>query len=536
MRLERALPSAAAVAIVLAVAGCRGPAPAGHPPGTVRAAIPTDPQTLSLLGKNDRYSQVIGQLVSDSLVRYDESLELVPRLAASWDVSDGGRTVEFHLRPGVRWQDGAPVTSRDVLFSVEKARDPAVEAHTYRAQFADLEAIDAPDDLTVRARYREGFADFLEAWTLPILPEHLAGRDADLLTGAFAQAPVGCGPFRLVRYDPGRGIVLEAWDGYWDGPPRLRKLVFKVIKDERTQYQELLGGGLDLLGVTPDLWEEHRGDPSRGKDIAAFTYHRLSLTLVAWNEVGNPFFADPRVRIAMMHALDRETFIRSVAHGLATPAATTFLAGSPWTDPSIRPWAYDPAEAGRLLDDAGWIDRDGDGVRDRDGRPFRFTLLVPQGSQEITDRIAQWMQQSLASLGVAVELEKLEWRTYLERRNAGRFEAAMAFMSFTPIPDCYELYHSSQRDGGYDFFGLDDPEVDRLVERGRRTFDRAARVEVYHRLQARLHALEPLGCLFQFTVPVLVRRGLEGVRPTAIDYWRVVPGPRAWHWSDDPGG
>jgi peptide/nickel transport system substrate-binding protein len=262
-------------------------------------------------------------------------------------------------------------------------------------------------------------------------------------------------------------------------------------------------------------------------------FERLSVWYIAWNQKDNPFFSDYRVRRAMIHALDRETFIERALDGLGVPGATTYHPKSSWTDPEVRPWPYDPQEARRLLAAAGWSDGDGDGILDRDGVPFRFTMMIPRTTQEIADRIAVWTQQSLAEIGVAMEIEFLEWRAYRERRNDRRFQAAMATLSFSPVPDQYELYHSSAAEDGYNFFGLVDPEVDRLLELGRTTFDTGERMEIYHRLQRRLHELEPLTCMFHFSVPVLHRKEIHGIRPSPIDFYRTWPGPRAWRWEQE---
>lgn len=522
------------IGIVAALASAVACAPAPEPAignGVVRAGLYADPQTLSLLGKNDTNSEIIARLVTDSLVQYDAHLELQPRLATAWEISPDGRTVTFHLRPGVRWHDGAPVTARDVVFSVEKARDPATDSKSYMSSFQNLLRIEAIEDLTVVAEYATAYADFLEGWAIPIIPEHLAGREPDLLGSDFARHPVGCGPFKFDRHEPGREIVLASNPDYWDGEPRIDGISFSVVPDERTAYQALLKGDLHVIGVPPDIWAEARASPEAAR-LARFVYHKLTVWYVAWNEHG--LFVDPGVRRAMVLALDREPFIEKVLAGLGRPAATTYHPDSVWANPEIAPLPYDPGRAGRLLDAAGFRDRDADGVRDKDGRPFAFTLLMPASPQEISTRIAAWLQQSVAQIGVRMEIETLEWGAFQERRGAGQFDAVMSMLTFSAIPDQYELYHSSSAENGFNFFGLADPEVDRLLERGRVSFDARERLEIYGALQRRLFELQPLGCLFHLATPVLHDPRLQGLEPSPIDYWRVTPGPRAWRWESSP--
>jgi peptide/nickel transport system substrate-binding protein len=259
----------------------------------------------------------------------------------------------------------------------------------------------------------------------------------------------------------------------------------------------------------------------------------LNVWYVAWNQDPAGPFADAGTRQAMMLALDRQAFIDAVLRGLARPGATTFHPDSHWADPALSPRPYDPEQAAALLAGAGWEDHDGDGVLDRDGRPFRFTLLFARGSQEIVPRMAAWMQQSWAGLGIGMEIENLEWQAFLERRNSGNFQAVMATLSFSPEPDQFELYHSSAREGGFNFYGLNDPEVDRLLEEGREQFDTGERLAVYRRLQRRLFELEPLGCVFHFASPVLHQPDITGIEPSPRDLWRHWPGPRAWKRGGD---
>ncbi len=531
-RLVGTIPLAALVLAALLLAPrCAAPPGTQSRLGMVRAPMPNFPSSLSLIGKTDTSSEVLARLVTDSLFQYDTALELKPRLAASWTISPDGRTLVFRLRDGVRWHDGAPVTASDVVFTVEKVRDPSTEARSYLPSFQALVSVKALDALTVEARYSEPYADVLDAWTLPIIPRHAAEKDTNLLTGAFSRHPIGCGPFRFVRAEPGREIVLEANPDYWDGRPLLDRLAFEILPDERTSYQALLRGDLDMLVVTPDFWKEAQ-EAVAGSRFRRAVFFPLSAWYIGWNEDGsNPFFVDARVRRAMVLALDRKTFADRVASGMARPAVGTFHPDSPWADATIEPWPYDPPGAARLLEEAGWRTVAGSRTRSRAGVPFSFTLTIPAGTQEMTDRMAAWIQHSLAAVGVRMEIEKLEWKTFLERRRAHQFQAAMASLRFTPIPDQYELYHSTSRQNGLNYVGLADPEVDRVLDEGRRTFDPARRREIYSRLQRRLHDLEPLSCLFHFASPLLYDSRLEGIKPSPLGLWQTTPGPRQWKWG-----
>jgi peptide/nickel transport system substrate-binding protein len=522
-------------------AGCSPPAERPEALDRVRGYHSAAPVSLSLIGKGgDANSEIIAFQITDGLVQYDERLVLQPRLAESWSLSDDRSTVTFRLRRGVTWHDGEPFTARDVLYTVRMVREPAVENRTYGSYFAaDRVTVEAPDDYTIRATYSEPTPDMLGAWRLPIVPEHVASLDgtpennpAGILSGGFAEHPIGCGPFRFVRYVPDQEVVLEANDDYWDGRPEIDQLVFKIFTDQRTAFHAFMTGDLDLMNATSALWQEAR-ESGREPPLDSFVYYRLSVWQTTWNQDGsNPFFTDARVRRAMVLALDRPGFIEATMSGLARPAITAIHPDSAWASPDVKPWPYDPAEAARLLDEAGWVDSDGDGVRDKNGVAFRFTHMVPASSQQIVDQMATWQQQSWAELGIRSTIERLEWGTFRERRNAKHFAAASFSINFSPSPeDVYDLHHSDSRESGWNFAGLNDPEIDRLIDEARTTFDFDRRVETYHRLQERLHELEPITCLFHFATPVLVDSRLKGLTPTPIDYWRTTHGPATWAWE-----
>ena len=526
---RRAARASFAAAAALALAACVGGSP--RKDNDVRVAIYANPSSLSLIGNTDLNSSQLASVISDGLVAYDAQGHYVPMVARSFELAPDAKTLTFHLRDGVLWHDGLRVTSKDVAYTVKKILDPATQASSWVSSFANVASVETPDDLTLVVHFAETFADYLEPWRVPLVPEHVASKDANFLGGAFAHHPIGCGPFRFVSHDPGQSVILEAFDGYWGGRPAMDRMVVKIVSAERTGYESLLLGDLDLMAVTPDLWRESLTAPA-AKRLARFVYYRLSAWRVDWNQYdATPFFHDKRVRRAMLLALDRKRFAETVSAGLARPGVSSYPPESLWADPSIEALPFDPAESARLLDEAGWRRPPTGGVREMDGKPFSFTLIFAAGSQELSDRIAAWMQQSLADVGVGMKIDKIAGDAFRRRRKTHDFEAAIATILFDATPDRFDLYHSKARDGGYNFGGFSDAEVDRLLETGRSTVDPAARREIYNTLQKRLDDLQPVSFLFQFAQPNLHDRELLGVVPSPVGLFGFAPGPRAWHWS-----
>jgi peptide/nickel transport system substrate-binding protein len=527
MKLGRRRAWLAVAAAILTA--CGGPVP--RKDNDVHVAINADPTSLSLIGNTDVTSGQLASIISDGLIGYDAEGHYVPMVAREWSLTPDGKTLTLRLREGVLWHDGQPVTSRDVAYTVKKVLDPATMARAWASEFANVSSVETPDDLTVIAHYATTYADALEPWRVPLIPEHVASKDEKFLQGAFAHHPIGCGPFQFVSLDPGQSLVLAAFDRYWAGRPPVDRMIFKIVSAERTGYESLLLGQLDLLTVTPDLWRDSLTAPA-AKRLARFVYFRLSSWKVDWNQdASTPLFHDKRVRRALILALDRVRFAESVAAGLARPGVSSYPPESPWADHSIVAIPYDPAESARLFDEAGWRMPAPGRLREKDGVPFEFTILFPAGPQELADRIAAWMQQSLAAVGVGMKIEKLSGEAFSQRRKAHAFQAAMGSIAFDQTPDRYDLYHSTANVSGFNYGSFSDAEVDRLLEDGRRTVDPDARRAIYNRLQQRLDDLQPIAFLFQFAQPVLHDPDLEGIVPSAVGVYQVMPGPRAWHWS-----
>jgi peptide/nickel transport system substrate-binding protein len=518
-----------AVAVGLALCSCAGSASSKG--NDVRVAIYSDPTSLSLIGNTDSNSSQIASMISDGLVAYDAQGRYVPMVARAWELAPDGKTLTFHLREGVLWHDGLPVTSKDVAYTVKKVLDPATQSRSWVSLFANVAFVDTPDDLTLVVHFTEPYADALEPWRIPLVAEHVASKDPSFLTGAFAKHPIGCGPFQFVSHTPDQSVILAAFDRYWGGRPRMDRMIVKIVKAERTGYESLLLGELDLLPVTPDLWRDAQSAPAAAR-LSRFVYYRLAGWKIDWNQYATtPYFRDKRVRRALLLALDRKQFVENVSAGLGRPGVSSYPPESPWADPSIVALPFDRAESARLLDEAGWRTPKSGGLRMKDGKPFVFTLMFTAGSQELSDRIAAWMQQSLAEVGVGMKIEKLGGEAFRQRRKTHGFEAAMGSILFDTTPDRFDLYHSKARDGGFNFGGFTDPEVDRLLEEGRATVDPGARRILYNRLQQRLDDLQPVAFLFQFAQPVLHDPNLEGIVPSTMGLFQFTPGPRAWHWS-----
>lgn len=506
--------------LVTALPGCGGD---GEEPGpsesTIRFPIPTEPPTLAYTEANNHVALAIDELIGCRLAAWSNDLELLPAIASEWSYSEGGRALTFRLREGARWHDGQPVTADDVVHTFEVLSAPEHAAASFADGFDMIERVEVLGPREVRVTYREVYAGAVSIWTAPLIPEH---RPLD------EPEPVGCGPWKLADWQRGERIVLSANPEFVGGPPRTERLELEILEDYSTRFAALRAGRIDMAGLLPAYWNRLQEIEGWRERWEVHPYRVLFFWYVAWRLDGsNPFFDDVRVRVAMTHAIDRPGYLQSLFDGQGRIATTSFHPDTWAYDDSIEPWPHDPGRARELLAEAGWSDTDGDGVRDRSGHPFRFTLTYPQTSAE-NEKLATLVQADLREVGVECELQPLEWAVFLERIDDGRFEAMMSGWRLGPEPDPHQLWHSSQTGGGANYAGLSDPQLDEWIERARRTIDRNARKRLYHRIQRRLHELQPDTFFFYPTSRLAVDRRISGVRVGPLGPLRAWPGPRSW--------
>ncbi len=423
--------------------------------------------------------------VFNGLVKYDRDLFLTGDLAESWEVEKGEKPViTFHLRKGVRWHDGEPFTAEDVKFTYEAIMDE----NTKTVRSPDYELVEklwVVDAHTVRMRYREPFSPGLESWAMGMVPKHILENE-DINTAPFNRAPVGTGPFRFKEWTSDEKIVLEANDDYFEGRPLVDRMVFRIIPESSLREMEMLTGGVDLSGVSYHSIE-------RMKEHERFDiYSQLNrgYSYVGYN-MARDLFKDKRVRHALTHAINRQEMLDFILYGHGE-VATGIFSPQMWAyNHDVKPLAYDPDRSRELLAEAGWKDSDGDGWLDRDGVTFSFSLMTSTGGN-VGEDIVVLVQEQLQRVGIKVETEFYEWSVFLDRYlNKRNFDACVLGWSIGIEPDQYQLWHSSQIEKGLNFVAYNNPEVDRLLEAGRREYELEERQKIYHRIHKLISEDQP---------------------------------------------
>ena len=467
--------------------------------------------TLIPLLATDSASHAVAGQIYNGLVKYDKNLNIVGDLAESFEIAADGLTITFHIRRGVTWHDGAPLSSRDILYTYQVMIDPKTPT-AYAEDFKQVKTITAPDSHTIRVTYGEPFAPALASWGVNILPAHLL-EGKDITRSPLARKPIGTGPYRFKEWVAGQKIVLEANHEYFEGRPYIDRFIYRIIPDSSTMYMELKAGAIDLMSLSPVQYARQTASKSFTRRFNKYRYPSSSYLYMGYN-LRHPLFGDKRIRQAITAAINKEELIQGVLFGMGQKAHGPIVPGRWAYNPAVKDIGYDVKHAAELLSQAGWSEKNRDGILVKGGKPFVFTILTNQGNQQRL-MTAQIIQQRLRQVGIDVKIRIVEWAAFLkEFVNKGNFEVVLLAWSISQDPDMYDIWHSSKnKPGELNFIGFNNAEVDRLLIEGRNTFDLEKRKRAYFRIQDILADEQPYTFLYvPDALPVVTAR-VRGVEP-----------------------
>lgn len=474
-----------------------------------------EPSILIPMLAGDSASHDVAGLIFNGLVKYDTDLSITGDLAESWEVSNDGLIITFHLRKGVRWADGVEFTADDVMFGYKTIIDEKTPT-PYKEDFLQVEKAEVLDRYTFRVRYKKPFAPALSSWgNLVVLPRHLL-EGKDITKVDFGRNPIGMGPFKLREWRSGQEVVLDSNHDYFEGRPYIDRYIYKVIPDPATLFLELQAGGVDMMGLTPLQYTKQTDNGFFKENFQKFRYPVFSYTYLGFN-LKHPWFKDKRVRQAIAYAIDKTEIVDVVLFGLGKPATGPYVPNTWPYNPNVKRYEYNPQKAKELLKEAGWVDTDGDGILDKDGKRFEFTILTNMGNRlrMNTATIIQWR---LSRIGIKVNIRTLEWSTFInEFIDKRRFEAVILGWNIGLDPDQYDIWHSSKTgEKEFNFVSYSNREVDELLEKGRRTFDINKRKQAYYRIQEILAEELPYIFLYVPDAIPIVHSRFKGIKPSPI--------------------
>ena len=466
---------------------------------------------------SDSSSHEIGGLIYSNLVRTNKDLEVEGELAERWDVSKDELTITFYLRKGVKWHDGEEVTAEDVDFTYRYMIDPKTPT-AYAESFRQVRKAEVVDRYTYRVTYDKPYAPGLLSWGIWILPRHILEpawkAGVDLRTTQQNRRPVGSGAYRFVEWKTGEKVVLESNHDYFEGRPYINRVVYRIIPDPSTIFLELKAKDIDMAGLTPIQFRRQTEYPAFQKAFHRYQYLANAYTYLGFN-LRDPRFQDKRVRQAIAHAIDKQEIIDGVLLGLGRQAVGPYKPGTWWYKVDVKTFPFDPERAKALLAEVGWKPGS-DGILEKDGKPFSFTIRTNQGNL-VRQQTAEIIQRRLMAIGIDVKIHVVEWaaflNTFIRKRD---FEAIILGWGLGTDPDQYEIWHSSKTGSEeLNHISYSNPKVDDLLEAGRRTFDQARRKAIYGELQEIMAEDQPVVFLFVPDALSVVSSRVRGIEPAA---------------------
>jgi len=480
------------------------------PGGVWTRASLSDASILNPILWSDSASSGVGRFMYPSLLGTDPFTgATVPTdMAESWDVSEDGLVWTFHLRAGVVWSDGEAVDADDFKFTYEAIASENVETPR-KSNVEGIESIEVLDPLTVQVTFKEVKCDGLLDLGLRWLPSHLYGDDfSDIMENPLNDAPVvSGGEFIFQNWARDDNLVLVRNEEYWKGAPHMDGLITKVVPDPGARLAQLQGGEVNVIGVQPEQVATVELDPNLNlynfKDDG-YAYIGLNLAnpdnpMPGQDEEGNlieqdphPILSDLAVRQAIAHSLDYQTIIENVYLNQGYQIASNVLPAVSWAhDPSILPYETDLELAAQILEDAGWVDSDGDGVREKDGLPLALTLSTNAGNTTRED-LGVLVQDQLNNLGFDISFEAIEFGSLVEQLLGQSFD--MIIIGWTGLgtdPNDDSFWHSKfdTPESGFNFISYQNPEIDGLLEAGLNVIGCAPedRAPFYQQIQQIIH-------------------------------------------------
>ncbi len=478
--------------------------------GVFVSASLSDATILNPILSSDNASSGVHQFLYPYLIGGDPFTgEIVPtELAESWSTSDDGLVWTFVLRQDMTWSDGEPVTAQDFKFTYEAIAAEAVE--TPRKSYVELiESIETPDDYTVIVTFSEVKCDGLGDLGLGILPSHLYAADfSDIMTSTENEAPtVSAGPFTFNEWVRDDNVTLLGNDAYFKGAPNMDGLIIKTVPDAGARLAQLQTGEIDTLALQPEQLTTAQLNP----DLNVYKFKDDGYAYIALNlanpenpqpgldEDGNkveqdphPILSDLSVRQAIAHALDYETIINKVYLGQGYPMAANVVPAVEWAyNNDIQPYEYDTELAAQILEEAGWVDSDGDGVREKDGMTLSLNLKTNAGNTTRED-LGALAQDQLNGIGFDIEFEAIEFGTMVGEMLGQTYD--MVIIGWTglgtdPNDDVFWRLQFDTPGSGFNFVSFSNDRVDELLRDGLSVpgCDPAERAPYYKEVQQIIH-------------------------------------------------
>lgn len=465
--------------------------------------LPAEPASLNPLQQTEANSAAVMALLFNGLLKEDENLELVGDLASHWSLSHTTTTptITFTLRKNVYWHDNVPFTSRDVLFTYHAILDKRLVSPLYN-DFKKIASIEAPDPWHVIVRYHTPFSPALLSWATSILPAHLLeGTNPITWAHSFNSHPVGTGPFCFDHWVNNESIRLKRNKNYFLGAPWLEAIVFHIFPDALTMRLAFETHQLDFWDASPSSVNHFSNDPRYDLLDAPGNIYDY----IGWN-LNRSFFSDRSVRQALAQAINIPQMIRYLLYGHGLISTGIYNPQQWFFNPHVIPFSYNPEKAKQLLELAGWK-VGADGIRERHGKRFSFTLMTNNGNDRRKD-IAILVQDDLKKIGIEVKIEINEWAVFLKKVQSHHFDAVVLGWGLPNNYDQYPIWHSTDTASNeINYIGYKNPQVDRLLCALEAEYRHQEIITLAGKLQQLIYTDQPYLFLFVPQTTTVMRHG-----------------------------
>ncbi|MFD1944835.1 ABC transporter substrate-binding protein [Paradevosia shaoguanensis] len=484
-----------------------------NPPETVRVGLDVDSLSLDARLAAETTSYRLDDLLYDGLVRLDENFQPKPALATSWETPDP-LTLIFHLREGVKFHNGQPLTADDVVFTYTTMVDPNLNARS-RSLYEPIDGVTALDEHTVQFKLKEPYAPLFSYLDLGILPRAAAEGNAE-----FGSAPIGTGPFRFDSWLRGSQINLVANPDYWGGEPAVKKIEAIVVGNGSARAQAMEAGDLDLI-YSP-LPPAEVGTLSANAKLSHSVVPSVSFIYVNFN-TADPLLSDPAMRTALAKLIDQATIVDQIYGGLDQAAASILMPAFPWAyDASVTQPTFDVEAAMAELDALGWK-VGADGIRAKDGKQLALTIGTNSEDAERVQSI-EYIQNVFTSAGIKTELQAVDYPTFMKGNQGKTYQ--ISFLSWGNLVDPDRAMYGQLHTGGnFNWGSYSNPVVDAALEKGRSESAPEARAAAYKDAATQIAKDLPYYIVAHQRLHAFTSEKLKGFEPDARGFLTDLAAP-----------
>ena len=470
---------------------------------TLNLSMSSSPSRLNPILANDSASSEISDWLFNGLFKYDKDGNPTVDLAKSYNFETPTKLI-IKLKDNVLWHDKEKFTSKDVIFTYEKIIDPKV-FNSIKSNFQEVQSVKALDDYTIEVIYKNPYFKALETWMVGILPYHLLKDEKDLMTSSFNKNPIGTGSYKLKEFKQGQDIELIANENYFEGTPKIGKILYKFLPDPNTSFLYLKQKKLDIGGLTP-IQVDRQLDDNFKNNYTIMQKPSFSFSYLGFN-LKSEKFKDIRIRQALSLAINRQELVDILFFGYGKVCNGPFLPDSFAYNEEVKTITQDITKAKELLIEAGFDENN----------PFSFEVVTNTGN-DIRINAALILQYQLQKAGIKMNIRVMEWQAFLNTVVHPRnFEAVLLGWSLALMPDAYPIWHSSSSKlGGFNFVSYENKRVDELIQKGINTINRDELGTIYKEIFKIVSDDLPYLFLYIPDAITVVNKDIKNIEPAFV--------------------